>query len=226
MLFLDLDGTLLDVKKRHYAVYVEVLAMGDLRGVPIPEKEYWGHRIENKPVDDILRKSRLFPTKFTLFKQRFVERLETPEMLAMDNVREGVETALGKIYTKTPIVLVTQRKDPEELESQLVSVGLRKYFATVLSGRPEERRRATPDARWQHKAELVKKRYRILPTEALWIGDTENDVKSAKSLGFEVWLVEGGHRTKELQMKADPDRIVADMSAGLKYMLPGGRWQR
>ena len=226
MLFLDLDGTILDVTARHYATYVEVLGMSELRGHPIPEREYWGLRRETKKVDDILRKSRLFPTKFKLFGERFDARLETPEMLAMDVVRPGVETALGKLYTKTPIVLVTQRREGEELENQLAQVGLRKYFASVLFGRPEQGRRPDPNIRWMHKADLIRKRYRILPTEALYIGDTETDVKAAKSLGFEAWLVEGGHRTKELQIKSDPDRIVADLSASLKLLLPGGRWQR
>lgn len=226
MLFLDLDGTLLDDAARHYATYVEVLAMADLRGVPIPDREYWGNRREGKKIDEILRKSRLFPTKFKLFAERFEARLETPEMLSMDKVRPGVETALSKLFTKTPIVLVTQRREGEELENQLAQLGLKKYFVTVLFGKPPESRRPTPDARWQHKAELIRKRYKILPTEALYIGDTENDVKCAKSLGFEAWLVEGGHRTKELQIKADPDRIVADLSASLKHLLPQGRWQR
>jgi phosphoglycolate phosphatase-like HAD superfamily hydrolase len=226
VLFLDLDGTLVDDTKRHYATYVELLGMPDLRGVPIPDKEYWGHRREGKPVDEILRKSRLFPTKFKLFGERFAERLETPEMLALDTLRTGTETALGKLYTKTPIVLVTQRRDATELANQLARLGVRKYFAEVLSGAPKEGRRPTPDDRWQHKAGLLKGRYRILPTQALYVGDTETDVKTARAVGFEVWLVEGGHRVKELQIKADPDRIIADLVGGLKYMLPGGRWQR
>lgn len=226
MLYLDLDGTLLDCRTRHYATYVEVLAQPDLRGVPIPEKEYWGLRERRKGYKDILKMSRLFPNKFNLFKERFDERLETPEMLAMDEVREGTVTALGKIYTKTPICLVTLRRDHEELENQLASLALKKYFAAVLSGAPPKTRRPDPDIRINTKADLVRKRYRILPKEALYIGDTETDVKAARKLGFDVWLVEGGHRTKDEQIKADPDRIVADLSASLKYLLPGGRWQR
>lgn len=226
MLFLDLDGTLVDAAKRHYATYVDVLGAPDMRGVPIPEKEYWGHRRENKPIDDVLRKSRLFPTKFKAFGERFAERLETPEMLALDTLRVGTETALGKLHTKTPIVLVTQRRDATELENQLARLGVRKYFAEVLSGAPKPGRRVTPDDRWQHKAGLFRARYKLLPTNALLVGDTETDVKAGKSVGFEVWLVEGGHRTKELQIKADPDRIIADLVGGLKYLLPGGRWQR
>ena len=58
------------------------------------------------------------------------------------------------------------------------------------------------------------------------MGDTENDVKMAKDLGFEVYLVEGGHRTRDLQIKADPDRLVPDLPGSLKFLLPGGRWQR
>lgn len=226
MLFLDLDGTLLDDRARHHATYVEVLAMPDLRGNPLPEKEYWGWRRENKPIDEILRASRLFPTKFKTFIERFEARVEAPEMLALDVVRVGVETALGKLYTKTPIVLVSQRRDAVSLESQLSALGLRKYFVEVLAGVPPKLRRPDPDARWKHKAGLVRARYKILPTEAVYIGDTETDVRCGKDLGFETWLVEGGHRTKELQMKADPDRIVADLPGALKHLLPGGRWQR
>jgi phosphoglycolate phosphatase len=226
MLFMDLDGTILDVKARHYATYVEILSMQDIRGQPLPEKEYWGLRREQKPIDEILRMSRLFPPKFKTFMERFDARIETPEMLALDAIRTGTETALGKLYTKTPIILVTQRKDSENLTSQLASLKLNKYFAATLSGAPERARRFDKDARWKHKAGLIRQRYKILPTEAVYLGDTETDVKAGKSLGFEVYLLEGGHRTKELQMKADPDRIVPDLPAALKFLLPGGRWQR
>lgn len=226
MLYLDLDGTLLDCRTRHYATYVELLSQPDLRGVPIPEAEYWGMRSENKPIKDILKKSRLFPTKFDKFCERFIDRVESPEMLMIDDVREGVVTALGKLYTKTPICLVTLRKHRENLEQQLASLGLDKYFAVVLSGAPPKLRRPDPDIRWKTKANHIRNHYRLLPTQVVYIGDTETDVKAAKFLRFEVWLLEGGHRTKALQMKADPDRIEADLSASLKYLLPGGRWQR
>ena len=226
MLYLDLDGTLIDCKRRHYATYVELLSQPDLRGVPIPEAEYWGLRTKGKPVRDILKKSRLFPTKFDKFVERFNERVETPEMLAMDDVREGVTTALGKLYTKTPICLVTLRRNRENLEQQLETLDLSKYFAAVLSGGPPKLRRPDKDIRWKTKADHIRKRYRILPTQVVYIGDTETDVQAARALRFEVWLLENGHRTKELQIKADPDRIEADLSAALKYLLPGGRWQR
>ena len=226
MLYLDFDGTLLDCKKRHYATYVELLGHPDLRGVPIPEKEYWGLRCEGKSYKDILKKSRLFPNKFDKFAERFVDRVESPEMLAMDDVREGVETALGKLYTKTPICLVTLRKHREHLDQQISTLGLEKYFAAVLSGAPPKLRRPDADIRWKTKADHIRKRYRILPTQVVYIGDTETDVKAARALKFEVWLLEGGHRTKALQIKSDPDRIEANIAASLKYLLAGGRWQR
>lgn len=226
MLFLDLDGTTLDVTKRHYATYVDVLGLSDIRGVPIPEREYWGLRREGKPWEEIVKRSRVFPPKYKLYQERFDERLETPEMLELDSLRTGTETFLGKMYTKTPLVLLTLRRDGEALESQLASLGIRKYFVTVLSGAPKLGRRKDPDARWKHKAHLIRARYKLPPTEALYIGDTETDVKCARELGFEVMLVEGGHRKKDLQIKADPDRIVADLPAALKHVLAGGRWQR
>ena len=226
MLFLDLDGTVLDVRRRHYAAYVSVCEMRDVKGTPIPEAEYWHWRRESKPVSDIIKASKVFPTKHRLYQERFDERLEVPELLLLDEPRTGVETFLGKVYTKTPICLVTLRRDKEALESQLASLGLSKYFASVLAGAPPTPRRPEKGLRGRHKAQLIRARYKLLPTDALYIGDTETDVEAARALGFDVFLVEGGHRHKPRQIKADPDRIVADLPASLKHVLPGGRWQK
>lgn len=226
MLFMDFDGTMLDVRKRHYATYLEVLAMPDIRGKPIPDREYWGLRHDNKPITEILKRSRLFPPKYKTFVERFEERLESPDLLGLDLLRPGTVTALGKLYTKTPIVLVTQRRDSEALESQIASLKLSQYFVTILSGAPKKLRRADPNQRWKHKAQLIRDRYRLPPTESVFVGDTETDVKVARSFGWEVYLVENGHRKKDLQIKADPDRIVPDLPGALKFLLPGGRWQR
>ena len=226
MLFLDLDGTVLDVRKRHYAAYVAVCEMRDVKGTPIPEAQYWHWRCAGKSVADIVKATKIFPTKYRLYQARFDERLEVPELLMLDTPRTGVETFLGKLHTKTPICLVTLRRDAEALESQLASMGLRKYFATVLAGVPPTPRRPNPTLRGEYKASLIRDRYKLLPTQSLYMGDTETDVQAARALGFDIFLVEGGHRSKALQMKADPDRIVADLPASLKYVLPGGRWQR
>ena len=226
MLFLDLDGTVLDVRRRHYAAYISVCEMRDVKGTPIPDAEYWHWRRDNKPIADIIKATRVFPTKHKLYQERFDERLEAPDLLLLDEVRTGVETFLGKVYTKTPICLVTLRRDRQALESQLASMKLSRYFASVLAGAPPRPRRPSPSARGVFKAQLVRDRYKLLPEGSLYIGDTETDVQAARSLGFDVFLVEGGHRHKSLQIRADPDRIVADLPAALKHVLPGGRWQR
>ena len=121
---------------------------------------------------------------------------------------------------------MTLRRDQVELENQLAQLKLKKYFAAILSGAPPKTRRPDPEIRAKTKADHVKRRYRILPTDTLLIGDTETDVKAARMLKFEVWLLENGHRNKDLQVKADPDRIEADLAASLKHLLPQGRWQR
>ena len=226
MLFLDLDGTVIDVRRRHYAAYVSVCEMRDVKGTPIPEAQYWHWRHTAKPIAEFIKATKIFPTKRRLYQERFDERLEVPELLGLDTLRPGVETFLQKLYTKTPICLVTQRRMPEALESQLASLGIARYFASVLAGAPPTPRRPDPKLRGAHKARLVQERYKLLPTDSVYIGDTETDVQAARALGFDVFLVEGGHRTKALQMKADPDRIVADLPAALKHLLPGGRWQR
>lgn len=226
MLFLDLDGTLLHVRNRYYAAYTTVLAHKDVRGQPIPEREFWDLWQEAKTLDLILQRSRLLPMKFAAFKSRFEARLEAPELLSLDEASPGLHTFLGKVYTKTPIVLVTQRRDGEALEDQLALLRVRKFFAEVLFGAPPPSKRPDRTLRYRHKAALIQARYRILPAGALYLGDTETDVAAARVLGFDVWLVEGGNRKRAVQMKADPDRLVPHLPASLEFMLPGGRWSR
>ena len=226
MLFLDLDGTLLDDRRRHYETYAEVLGRPEFRGMPIPEKEYWERKIRGEATDQFLRDARLFPTKFRKFREVFEARLESPEMLAYDELKEGSATFLGKLYTKTPIVLVTQRRQKNNLEAQLVGLGIRKYFVEVLFGGPSLPRRPDRTHRGKEKAKLIRARYKMPPTDSVLVGDSENDVYCAREMGWTVFLVEGGHRVRKLQMEADPDRLLPDLPAALKYLLPGGRWQR
>ncbi len=226
MLFLDLDGTLLSIRKRTYAAYLGVLEQPDVRGVPIPERLFWEDRRRGKGWPEVLRASRVLPMKHRLFLERFQERQEAPELLGLDELVEGAFTFLGKVHTKTPIVLVAQRRDREALESQLADLKVRPYFVEVLAGTPPPTRRPDPTLEWRHKAALVRARYRMPPREALWIGDTEVDVQAARSLGLEVWLIEGGDSTKERLVAANPDRIEAHLPGSLEHLLTGGRWQR
>lgn len=226
MLFLDLDGTVIDDAKKHYETYAALLRDPEFRGVPMPQREYWADKLDGKSWQDAARAARLFPTKFEAFRKAFEDYVESPEMLSYDSLRTGVDTFLGKMFTKVPIVLVTQRHSHPELLAQLDKLKVRKYFVEVLSGAPPHERKPTPKTRGEAKAELVKKRYRMPPTDSLWLGDSETDVHAARSLGWEVYLVEGGHLNRRRQIEADPDRLVADLPASLKHLLPGGRWQR
>jgi phosphoglycolate phosphatase-like HAD superfamily hydrolase len=226
VIFLDLDGTLLDDTERHYQTYLELCHAPDLKAVPIPKHEYWVLRRKGVSWEEILKKSRLFPTKFQHFRDRFEERVETPEMLTHNRLVEGAETFLGKVYTKTPIVLISQRNNAAGLETELHGYGVRKYFVTVLCGGPKRKRKDRPSDRGEQKASLIRQRYKMPPADALYIGDTETDVAVARAFGLTIFLVEGGHRSKEQLMKADPDRIVANLPGSLKYVLEGGRWAR
>lgn len=226
MIFIDLDGTLVDDTVRQYAAYVETLSLPAMRGVPLPEREYWALRRQGTDWRQLLRKSRLLPTKFDDFHERFLARREEPDLLALDVLRPGAQTALSKLHTKTPLVLLSLRADEVQLRGQLARLGIERYFAALLWGAPPLARRVGPNHRADTKIRHVRRRYRLPPTEAVLMGDTETDVAVARSFGFECYLVEGGHRDKRLQVKADPDWIVPDLPAALETLLPGGRWQR
>lgn len=226
MLFVDLDGTILDDRRRHYAAYEATLKQPDVKGIPIPEKEYWFWKQNQGGVDDLLKRSKLFPTKYKTYKERFPLLLESPDFLDLDVLRSGSETFLSRMFTKTPIVLVTQRRDGDALMGQLGLLGIQKYFVTVLFGAPEGPRALDSKQRGRHKAERVKARYRLPPTDSIWLGDTETDREAARIMGYRSVLVEGGHRSKTRLLRCEPERIVTDLAEVLSELLPGGRWQR
>ena len=224
MIFLDLDGTTLDVEERWYATYCEILAMPDMRGLPIPRRRFWENKRRQKSWEHTLSESRLLPTK--------CERSSTASTMASRRTRRlpSIGFSVARMYCARESRYADRLRDPttrrRALENQLALLDLRRYFVEVLFGAPPTTTRARGEGRGPGTAELIRSRYRLPPTDALFTGDTETDVHCARALGWQVFLVECGHRTRKLQPHADPDRGVLDLGSALVHALEGGRWSR
>ena len=114
-LLFDLDGTLLDVRRRHFAVYSHVLR--ELGQPPLPEAEYWRRRRDGEgtlsivgdlPADLVFR-----------IHSAWLEGIEAPRYLALDRPYAEVRSVLTELQRDHRLVLVTLRRDAVSLAWQL-----------------------------------------------------------------------------------------------------------
>jgi phosphoglycolate phosphatase-like HAD superfamily hydrolase len=181
-LIFDLDGTLLDCRARHYTVYSETLT--EMGCDPLSEANYWQRRRSGKGTLDVI--SRLPDDAVRSFRLNWFNRIERRDYLAMDRPFGGVAPALMDLARNNHLVLVTLRRDPEALASQLEKTRLAPYFHEVISPRGDIPAR---------KSELLAEWYPIGET---WvIGDSEADIDLASDIGARVICVTSGVRSQD-----------------------------
>lgn len=195
----DLDGTLIDVSKRHYAVYRDVLA--ELRGRALPLERYWELKREQARWPEILEASGLDDREAGAFVAEFRERIELPRYLALDAVFSFTHDVIQTLASHD-IHLVTLRRSAFALQEQLSRLDLVRQFTTVLSDDGENGALAS-------KVELIRRIPRR--TRALVVGDTEADVAAARQLDALAVAVTSGIRSANALMRSEPDLLVEDI---------------
>jgi phosphoglycolate phosphatase-like HAD superfamily hydrolase len=201
LLFLDLDGPLLDVRKKYCSVYAEVVK--ELGGRPLKGTEYWRFKRAKVAESEILIRSNLplglRPHYFNLRK----ERIETREFWKMDQVHPEVITALEGRRGDFCRVLVTLRHSRHELIAQLKAFNLSNLFESVLSQDGD----VAGTERWQGKVRMVRERCGDNINGATFIGDTETDIRAAKVIGAKSVAVTFGIRNAQLIREEQPEVI-------------------
>ena len=200
MLFFDLDGPLLDVSPRYVALHDALLGPAALAG-PI----YWERKRAACPEETILGDLGIRDPAPLI--QRRLERIETPEYLALDRVWPWTRATLTRLESAGPFVMVTARACRPLLLEQLDRLGLSTFFEEILS---------TPAGRRvdEQKAELIRDyltQHRLEPAGHWMIGDTEADVGAGRLVGLRTVAVLSGIRNRELLLRANPNYLLDDI---------------
>lgn len=192
----DLDGTLLDTRRRHHAVYVE--ALNALGGAPLPLPDLWRAKRRGVSWARLLGDEALAARFLDLWRAR----IEAPDMLALDQLQPGARRALQRLrgHGLRP-VLLTARRDRGALDHQLRDLGVRDAFAAVaaVGEGPKTPPPGEPALRW--------------------IGDTEADIEGARAAGIPVTAVTNGIRTRALLARAAPDDLAPSFGAAVSRLL-------
>ena len=200
---LDLDGPLLDGRDRHYACYQAILeAAGHL---PVDAARYW--EMKRNRTD---RLAQLAASGAEAIDEQFLpawlDRIEAPELLALDRVQPGALDVLSRWKDRgIRLVLATLRRYPDRLRNQLAATGLDRLLDVVVVSRHAEGGAGKAREVWEAAPGLN-------PGRALWIGDTEVDVAAARALGCPVWLLTCGLRTEAYLASLAPEFLGADLT--------------
>lgn len=200
-IFIDFDGTLVDIAPRHYRVYKRCVE--ELGGTPLNKEEYWEMKRANVSWDELLPLSGLDTNNKGKYLDLFIDRIESQEELSADRlfadslrILEYLSSNGNKLY------LLSLRRNADALSWQIKHLGIRHLFEKVLSGHSD-----TKEGTLLKKADIVRQTVDN-PSEVVIIGDTEADVAAAQQLGATSVALMSGIRNKEFLSAMHPNYLV------------------
>jgi phosphoglycolate phosphatase-like HAD superfamily hydrolase len=199
-LFINLEGTLLDVSSRYYAVYSELLKQSGF--TPFDPSTYWS--LKRVSIDDGAIASRTTNPGFV--KDYLIEHqtlIENPAYLMLDRLQHNVIEQLAVWSKQHSITLLTSRNEYQALMEQLNMFEVDSYFDDVLIsgvGRPA----------WELRKERMQSCLSD-PMAAMMICDNEADLLAARALSVSSIAVANGRRTGNLLRRLSPDFVAGNL---------------
>lgn len=205
--YFDLDGTILDVRRRLYSIYVDIV--NELGGEALSGGIYWRAKRGQMPEELVAKKSNIGNIQ-TYIRLR-QERMELPEYLVYDMLVPKALESLSELKKTNRIVLVTLRKSKKNLYEQLQRLSIESLFNRILLGGDSEEQ-------WRLKAKIISSDDYFEPQNSVIVGDTETDILAGKFLNIGTIAVLSGVRSKNKLVLSQPDYIIKDISQ-LRHVL-------
>jgi len=200
-IYINLDGAILDVSRRYYAVYHDLLRQSGF--VPFDIATYWSFKrlsISDYSIVDQNCTSG-FSEDYKLMREIV---LEDPAYLMLDELHPGVGNQLSEWCASHSLILLATRQNYQALVAQLEHLDIRPCFCDLIVNNS-----ACPvmDSSKAHFQVHVKE-----PGSALIIGDNESAILAAHKLAIPSIAVTCGQRTRRLLEQVSPDLIVRDLA--------------
>ena len=200
-IFIDFDGTLVDIAPRHYRVYKKCVK--ELGGTPLDKEEYWKKKRANVSWDELLPLSGLGIDKKDAYLKLFIDRIESQEELGADELfKDSLRTLEQLRANGNKLYLLSLRRNAAALDWQIEHLGIRHLFEKILSGHSD-----TKEGTLLKKADIVRQTVDN-PSEVVIIGDTEADIAAAQQLGATSIALMSGIRNEEFLSAMHPNHLV------------------
>lgn len=189
-IFFDLDGTLIDCSKRNYFVYKTITERYKIKTLHFAT--YWRFK---KSKASVIEDSKILKS--------FMIMIESSQALEKDKIFFFTKEVLNILKNKNcQLYLVSCRTFKDRAAIQLKKLGIYNYFSKVCFGKAT----SGYETKVNHIKKHIKKGDKVYV-----VGDTEDDILSAKMVGATSIAVLSGIRNKKTLLKFNPDFIVNDI---------------
>lgn len=190
-IFFDLDGTLIDSRKRMYNLFQHLVSESKLT-----YEDYWElkrNKIDHQEI--LLTKFLYSEVEYENFVKNWMDKIELPEWLALDQPFPGVTKYLFALSQRHSLYIITARQSTDRALKQVENYGWTGFFENVFVTNLQK-----------EKFEVLKN---VIIEQTDWlIGDTGNDIMTGKKLGMKTAAVLSGFLCKEKLVEYQPDMII------------------
>lgn len=198
-IFFDLDGPILEVSGRYFYVHKQICRILGIK-LKVNRKIYWESKRRGLRLEDILGVNDI--ALISRYKKLWLDNIEKKDALLKDRVFPYAYKVLDYLAKKYRLSLVTLRKNHQGLKEELKKLKLAKYFNDIIVVRHKHGHIA------KYKG-IIRKYPKF--AKAIFIGDTEIDIKAAKLLGIPSVAVLSGIRGLSYLKKFKPEYIIRDI---------------
>ena len=195
-LFFDLDGTLIDSSPRLFRLFCDMcpecrFSYGEYCAVK---------RNRVTQAEFLKRYFRYGDDRIAAFHEKWLAEVEDPRRMLEDRPFPGITEVLMELARKHALYIVTNRQSKDETAKQIRRMGWEELISELLVT--------------ERKSDKVSLAAPVLrsPAQAVWTGDTGEDMKAAKALSIPVVAVSWGVISPELLAGYHPDALVGSVS--------------
>ncbi len=202
-IFIDLDGTLIDARHRLFRLFSDITLQNLL-----DFEDYWELKKAMYSNEWILTNYFYYSeSQIDNFKSVWLEKIETDQYLAYDNLFPETVPFLTKASETHELYLLTSRQFAEKAEQQLKEMGIFNFFKKILV-----------TAQRSGKTELIRKSNIQINNDDILIGDTGIDIQTAKEVGMRSMAVLTGCRSRSILKKYSPDHIMNNLEGSSAFI--------
>ncbi|MFW9865775.1 MAG: HAD family hydrolase [Candidatus Thorarchaeota archaeon] len=211
----DLDGTIYDISEAIRKAVDDSVEKYEMKVNTDDVMEEIAHLIEeiqNYPVPKIVLNS------YDLLKVEFLTGISFFKKLRIaiflfnqfnkykedeSTIFEGVDKLLSKMYKKKLRMAILTNNKSQYAEEVLEKFNLTKYFDTIIGFNDVSEVKPSPEG-----IQLILKKWKIKPSEAIFIGDMSTDVDAGKAASVKMVCVASGLAQKTTLQAHRPDILV------------------
>lgn len=185
-IYIDVDGTIIDVLERLYRLHKGSIESLGIK--PLKKEVYIKLKRSGKSEKSIIEEKYKIDV-FGYYNKIRMNNIEKERYLNLDELVPNSIDALKKLKMNHKVFLVTNRKSKRLFFKQIEKFELTRLVDGFLFSRKN-----------------------LSGKEGVIIGDSEDDILTAKKLKWKVIAVESGLRDKDFLLNLKPDLIIKDAS--------------